>query len=44
VSTGSLWKFLKLDGKAAYIDQAEYHIQQIDTILGIFASIIQVDK
>jgi hypothetical protein len=36
VTTGSLWKFLKLDGDIIFIDRAEYYVDQLDKILGIF--------
>jgi hypothetical protein len=35
VTTGSLWKFLKLDGGTVFVDRAEYHVDQVDKILGI---------
>ncbi|NET09906.1 MAG: hypothetical protein F6K09_02960 [Merismopedia sp. SIO2A8] len=35
VTTGTNWKFLTLSGKTVTIDQAEYYINQIATILGI---------
>ena len=36
VTTGSLWRFLKLDGDTVFIDRAEYYVDQLDKILGIF--------
>jgi hypothetical protein len=36
VTTGSLWKFLRLDGGTIFIDRAEYYVDQLDKILGIF--------
>ena len=36
VTTGSNWKFLRLQGNAVLIDFDEYLISQIDKILGIF--------
>ena len=35
VTTGSLWRFLKLDGETVFIDRAEYYVDQLDKILGI---------
>lgn len=35
VTTGNLWKFLRLIGQTAFLDRAEYHIDQPDRVLGI---------
>jgi hypothetical protein len=35
VTTGSLWRFLILEGQTAYIDRSEYFIGNVDKILGI---------
>jgi hypothetical protein len=35
VTTGSLWRFLKLEGGKVYVDRAEYHVDQVDKVLGI---------
>ncbi len=40
VTTGSLWKFLKLENCTAYVDPAEYHIQNIDKIISILDEIV----
>jgi len=40
VSTGSLWKFLKLEDSLAYIDTEEYHTQVLDRVMGILAKIV----
>lgn len=42
VTTGSLWRFLKLTGQQASVDVIEYPIQQLDTILGILQDIINI--
>ncbi len=39
VTTGSLWRFLKLTGKNFYIDMIEYHIQTPEKIAAILALI-----
>jgi hypothetical protein len=36
VTTGTLWRFLRLEKETATLDQQEYHIRQIGKILGIF--------
>lgn len=40
ITTGSVWKFLKLEGQTIYIDLDEYHINDICKILGILLSMI----
>jgi hypothetical protein len=40
VTTGSLWKFVRLSGTALTIDQDEYTIAQSAAILGILAHIV----
>lgn len=39
VTTGSIWRFLKLDEKSVFIDLPEYYLHQADKILGILLSI-----
>jgi hypothetical protein len=41
VTTGTDWKFLKLDKQMVYIDRDDYYIKEIDQILGILASTLQ---
>jgi hypothetical protein len=38
VTTGSNWKFLRLIGSTAYVDASEYHIKEIERIVGIIVS------
>nr|VFK25515.1 MAG: hypothetical protein BECKLPF1236A_GA0070988_104771 [Candidatus Kentron sp. LPFa]VFK36175.1 MAG: hypothetical protein BECKLPF1236C_GA0070990_105051 [Candidatus Kentron sp. LPFa] len=40
VTTGSVWRFLKLTGNTAFIDKREYHIDAIDRIMGILAAMV----
>ena len=35
VTTGSLWKFLRLEGTSVLIDQPEYYLDQVEKILGV---------
>jgi hypothetical protein len=39
VTTGSIWRFLKLEGSVAFIDLPEYYFHQIGKILGILLAI-----
>ena len=39
VTTGSLWRFIKLVNKEIFIDMDEYHIKDIKKIFGILVSI-----
>jgi hypothetical protein len=41
VTTGSNWKFLKLQNQTVYIDFDEYHIKELDKIMGILFSMCQ---
>jgi hypothetical protein len=43
VTTGTNWRFLKLEPGTVYIDQREYYIDRVEKILGILVSIIGVD-
>ena len=38
VTTGTDWKFLKLEGQVAFIDINDYYIKEIDKILAILVS------
>ncbi len=40
VTTGTTWKFLKLENNNAYIDLREYYITNINKIMAIFMEII----
>lgn len=40
VTTGSVWRFLKLQDNQIYIDKKEYFIDQLNNILGILVSMI----
>ncbi len=44
VTTGSLWKFLQLTGAVVSVDQAEYHIKEIDRIVGILMTMVRDAK
>jgi hypothetical protein len=35
VTTGTNWRFLKLDGATLFIDRTEYYLDQVERILGI---------
>jgi hypothetical protein len=35
VTTGSVWKFLRLDGGTVFIDRPEYYLDQVDKVLGV---------
>jgi len=39
VTTGSAWRFLKLDGATATIDRPEYYLHQVGKILGILREV-----
>ena len=39
VTSGNIWRFLKLEGPKLFIDQPEYHLRCAAKILGILVSI-----
>jgi hypothetical protein len=39
VTSGSNWRFLKLQGKELSIDVREYHMQEVDKLVGILVQI-----
>jgi hypothetical protein len=41
VTTGSVWKFLKLDETRICIDTKEYFIESLELILGILLAIVK---
>lgn len=44
VTTGTDWKFLKLNQKNAFIDINDYYIKEVDKILGILISTLQPES
>jgi hypothetical protein len=41
VTTGSNWKFLRLDGQVVCVDPGEYFINEVERIVGILLSILK---
>jgi hypothetical protein len=41
VTTGTVWKFMKLEGTSVQIDTSEYFLNNVNKILGILASAIK---
>ena len=42
VTTGSLWRFLKLEAGLAYVDTIEYSVHSLDKILGILTAVATI--
>lgn len=40
ITSGTVWRFLKLEDKIVYIDAVEYYINNLNKILGIFIKMI----
>jgi hypothetical protein len=38
VTTGNVWRFLRLAQDTAFVDTTEYHIKEIERIVGIMLS------
>jgi hypothetical protein len=41
VTTGSIWKFLKLAGTEVWIDRPEHYLDRVEKILGILESVLR---
>jgi hypothetical protein len=41
VTTGNLWRFLRLSGAVASVDATEYHIKELERIVGILVSMLR---
>lgn len=40
VTSGTVWRFLKLQGQIVYIDRIEYYLSEVEKVLGILLSAI----
>jgi hypothetical protein len=40
VTTGNIWKFLKLEVTTIYVDKPEYYIDSVDAILGVLLQMV----
>lgn len=41
VTTGTIWRFIKLSGNSVYIDVDEYYLKEVSILMAIFLSIVQ---
>ncbi len=41
VTSGNIWKFLKLENNKIYIDLDDYSIREVSEIIGILCSMIE---
>ena len=41
VTTGQIWKFLKIENQTVFIDKVDYYVSNVAKILGIFVAIFQ---
>ena len=44
VTTGNIWKFLRLTGTVVYVDRVEYYIKEVERIVGILLSVLREAK
>jgi hypothetical protein len=44
VTTGNIWKFLRLTGTVVHVDVAEYYIKEVERIVGILLSVLREAK
>ncbi len=40
VTTGSVWRFLRLHGRTIFVDAPEYYLDQVGKIIGVLVSVI----
>ncbi|MDY7007236.1 MAG: hypothetical protein SWX82_25715 [Cyanobacteriota bacterium] len=40
ITTGTVWQFLELEGKAVILDLQEYYVENLPKILGILTSFV----
>jgi hypothetical protein len=40
VTSGSLWRFLQVEGRTVHLDEQEYHIRQLPKLVGILTRIV----
>ncbi len=43
VTTGTTWRFLKLQHKTAYFDIDEYYLKEIEVLMGILCQIVALE-
>jgi hypothetical protein len=41
VTTGNIWRFLRLKETAVSLDQREYYLQEVERIVGILVSMVR---
>lgn len=41
VTTGQIWKFLKLERQTVFIDKSDYYVKELEQILGILVAAAQ---
>jgi len=41
VTTGSSWKFLRLSEMTVAVDRTEYHITQVERVIGILVAMLE---
>ncbi|NER34966.1 MAG: hypothetical protein F6J93_13245 [Oscillatoria sp. SIO1A7] len=44
VTTGSIWKFLKLEKNLVYLEKGEHHINDIDSLFAILVHIVETSR
>lgn len=41
ITTGNIWKFLQLEAKMVHIDRDEYHLQNLEKLMGILVHLVR---
>ncbi|MCW5206740.1 hypothetical protein VU08_07400, partial [Desulfobulbus sp. F5] len=42
VTSGNIWKFIKLEGRNVYIDLDDYGIKELTSVLGILSAMVEL--
>ncbi|HLK58090.1 MAG TPA: hypothetical protein VKU00_16090 [Chthonomonadaceae bacterium] len=41
VTTGSVWRFLRLCGTTVYVDRTEYYLKEVDKVVGVLLTMLR---
>jgi hypothetical protein len=41
VTTGSIWKFLRLQERLVTVDRSEYYVKEVEKIVGILVTVLR---
>jgi hypothetical protein len=44
VTTGNIWRFLKLEASTVYVDRLEYYVDRVGALLAILLRIVRAER